>query len=583
MRGRREHKMNVDLHPGLIMMVCGLLTAVLPEKARKAMTITGPVLAFLAFLTLDGQSTLKYSFMNRQVELINFDGLATAFMLVFCVIAVLNAVYSLTLQDKFEAGMSMLYAGSAMSVVLAGDLISFIFFWEISAFASTYLIYARHCRKSSRAAFRYILIHSFGGNMLLVGIIMQLLSHGSDIVNISGTHDMAFWFILIGIGINAAIPPLNGWLADAYPEATVTGTLYMGSYTTKAAIYALIRFFAGTEMLIWIGAFMAIYAACMAIMENDIRRLLSYHIISQLGMMVTSLAVGSQMGIDGASAHAATNIIFKGVILMGAGAVIVSTGRSKITELGGLAKKMPVVAVCFLISSLAIAGLPFLSGFASKALIMEGLHRGGYDLAAVLLSVAGVGTLLSITLKINYFVFFGKTDLDVEAEPVPVSMQIAMICGTAISVITGVRPQILYSFTAYGSNVDPFTLPHIMEYVAIFIGGSIPFFIYLKRMKPHDDLTLDFDWFFRKPFNAFIMWLSKVIYAFMDVCDRSSLSFVQYIGSRFANPYLWTMDSHSVKIRNMSFENEDRTIGGVIELAVCALAVIFIAVVSAAH
>lgn len=397
-----------NLHPGLVMILFGIIILALPEKCRKYLTLAGSVCAFCVFWMLDSHSTLPFKVTdNLTLQLIDTNGVSMVFLMVFVSIGVINAIYAVDLQNKWEAGITCIYAGSNMGIVLAGDLISFIVFWEISAFASTYIIYARHCRRSSRAAFRYVLVHAFGGNMLLAGILVQIFHNGIGLANLSGNmHGAAFWLILIGVGVNAAIPPFNGWIADAYPEATIPGTVYLGSYTTKAAIYALITFFSGTHMLIYVGAFMAIFAACMALLENDIRRLLSYHIVSQLGMMVASLGVGSEIGVDGASAHAVTNIFFKGVLLMCAGSIMKATGTCKITELGGLRKKMPITAFCFLISSMAIAGFPFLSGFASKALIMESLHEYGEGFPAIMITIAGVGTLLSITLKINYFVFF---------------------------------------------------------------------------------------------------------------------------------------------------------------------------------
>ena len=330
------------LHPGIIMMLFGVITMLLPRPFRRPLSIIAPVCAFFAFTHMSSESSLRYELASYiKMEFIHFDGLAYSFMLVFCIIAVLLGIYGEGIQHRYECGMSMIYAGSVMGVVLAGDCISLIVFWEISAFASMYVIYSKHDMVSARASFRYILVHAFGGNMLLAGLIVYMCKYGNHIANISDkTGEPFFWLIAIGVAVNAAIPPLHAWLPDAYPESTATGTVYLSSFTTKAAIYLMIRMFAGMEALIWIGAAVSIYAACMAIMENGIRRLLAYHIISQLGMMIAAVGAGGAMGTDAAVAHAATNILFKGVLMMGAGAVIYATGRSNITELGGLAKKM---------------------------------------------------------------------------------------------------------------------------------------------------------------------------------------------------------------------------------------------------
>lgn len=556
-----------NIHPGLVMFFFGILIFIFPERWRKYLMIVGSACSLIAFEMLGDHSALPVKITDTiTLKLIDPDGVSMTFCMVFCTIAVINAVYSMDLHTKWEAGVTCFYVGSNMGIVLSGDLISFIAFWEMSAFASTYIIYARHRRKSSRAAFRYLLVHAFGGNMLLAGVILQIFHSGTEVVNIADVQGGAFWLMLIGVAVNAAVPPFTGWIADAYPEATIPGTVYLGSYTTKAAIYAMITFFSGTYMLIYVGAFMAIFAACMALLENDIRRLLSYHIVSQLGMMVASLGVGSEIGIDGASAHAITNIFFKGVLLMCAGAIIQATGTAKITELGGLRKKMPITSTCFLISSLAIAGFPFLSGFASKALIMESLHGYGDGLPALLVTIAGVGTLLSITLKINYFVFFGKpTGEEVKIRNTTFSMVVAIMMGTVMSIVIGLDPDLLYQRLTYHSSVDPFTLPHIMEYVAIILGGSVPFFITLRIMKPHDEISIDFDWFYRRPLVKLVHRISVGIYGIFAWFDKNLLQSVQYFGTRLGDPYQWTRRSGNLRVKSMSFENEDRLIGSVIE------------------
>ena len=464
--------------------------------------------------------------------------------------------------------------------MLAGDCISLIIFWEISAFASMYVIYAKHDFVSARASFRYILVHAFGGNMLLAGLIVYMFHYGNQIENIMHIYGTpCFWLIAVGVAVNAAIPPFHAWLPDAYPESTATGTVYLSSFTTKAAIYLMIRMFAGMESLVWIGALIAIYAACMAIMENGIRRLLAYHIISQLGMMIAAIGAGGELGADAAAAHAITNIMFKGVLMMGAGAVIYATGKSNITELGGLAKKMPVTAACFLICSLAIAGLPGLSGFVSKALIMDALHHGGYEVFALAVTAGGVGTLLSITLKINYYVFFGpcdEADIPEIERHVPWTMKLAMILGTAVTVLIGIFPKQFYSLMPYATAADPYNTAHVLEYIAIFIGGSVPFFLYIRKMKPHDEVTIDFDWFYRKPLNALILFVSGLLYDFFAWCDVHASRLAGYLRTHFGDPYLWTRQSSSVRIRKFSFENESRLVGDMVTAILLAFAAMII-------
>lgn len=509
-----------NLHPGLILILTGVVTLFLPyQKLRSGAALAGAVLALAAMIFM-GDGGLTYGFTSAiQFRLLAVDGLSRAFGLIFCVIAVIAGIYSLGTVSRYEKCASLLYAGSSLCVVFAGDWISLVCFWELMAVSSWYLVWAGGTHRAKRASYRYLAMHFFGGNLLLAGAVwLCTIQGGFEIGLLTGGSGGAYWLILLGVAVNGAIPPLHTWVADAYPESTAAGTVYMGSYTTKVAIYALIRLFAGTEDLIIIGGVMAVLAACMALIENDLRRLLSYHIISQLGMMVAALGTGEAAGIDGATLHAAFNILYKGVLLMAAGAVITVTGKRKISDLGGLAKKLPVTAGCFLIASLSIAGMPFLNGFASKALIMESLH--GHVVGYWLVMLAGVGTWLSITLKINYFVFFGKTEKDVPCGKVPVYMDIAMVIGAALCLLTGLFPDFCYSLMPGATMAHPFTLEHILEYLGLFIGGTVPFVMLLPMMAPHDMLSLDFDWFYRRWIPRLLMGLSKYVYWFFEQFEQ---------------------------------------------------------------
>ena len=446
------------------------------------------------------------------------DALSRIFDLIFCIISVIAGIYALGTEKRTEKCASLIYAGSSLGVVLAGDWVSLICFWELMAVASWYLVYGVKNHKAKRASYRYLVLHFLGGNLLLTGGIILFGQGQMDVSLLTGMESPAFWLIFLGVAINAAIPPFHAWVPDAYPESTVEGTVYMGAFTTKVAIYVLIRCFAGMEVLVLVGGIMAVYAACMAFIENDLRRILSYHIVSQLGMMVAGLGTGLAAGIDGAALQAAFHILYKSVLLMGAGAVVYATGFRKVSDMGGLAKKMPVTAVCFLIASLAIAGMPFLNGFASKALIMESLHDfyGGYWLV----KIAGVGTWLSITLKINYFVFFGKSSKNLSCKPIPVYMTIAMMMATLLCIITGVYPYFAYELTPNATMAHPFDMDHILEYLGLFVGATAPFALLIKRMAPHDTINLDTDWFYRRWVPNLLTNLSENVHRLFERMER---------------------------------------------------------------
>ena len=566
-----------SFHPGLLMILIGALILVLPDRFKKPCSIVAAVSGILGLFTLNSSSHLVYQITSDiKLQMIHIDRLSMIFVIIFSIIMVINSIYSFDIQDKWEKGVSVIYGGSIIAATLAGDIITMIVFWEVAAFSAAYLIYAKHTRRSSRSALRYLLMHAFGGNMLLVGFLLhaaQTNSLGIPKFTVLG-GSAAFWFVLIGVGVNALVPPFSSWISDSYPESTIAGTVYMCGYTTKLGIYAMIRIFAGTQALVYVGAFMALYGVLMALLENDLRRLFSYHIMSQLGYMVAALAIGGAWGIDGASSHAFNHILYKGVLMMCSGAVIMATGKRKITELGGLRKKMPITAWTFLIASLSIAGMPFLNGFASKSIIMHAVNLSGHETTALLLTVTSIGTWLSVVLKVNWFVFFGKARSEFEVKPIPMSMKIGMILGASGCIILGVYPSLLYRIMPYKISVNPFNISHIAEYIILFAGATLVFWIFRVKMLPHDELSLDFDWFFRKPLAKLINCVSLGLNKFTAWADIKSLSFVHFFGDRLGNPYKWTESSRNSAIRNISFENEDRDIGLVIEISVSMFALI---------
>lgn len=484
--------LNDFLQPGLILIIFGLLMLALSGCLRRVAVVAGPVITLCAVFFYEA------------------DKMATMFGIIFGIISVVAAIYNLHVKDRRELAAEAVYAGSSISVVFASHWIGMLIFWELMAVASWLIVVASKTKEAGKAGFRYLMVHMLGGNLLLAGIVIKLAQGQTLIESLTGQPDAAYWLILAGVAVNAAIPPLNAWIADAYPESTMGGTVYMGSFTTKVGVFCLIRLFAGTELLLYFGVFMAVWGACMALIENDFRRLFAYHIISQVGYMIASLAIGGEIGIDGASAHAFNHILYKGTLLMCAGTVIAATGKRKISELSGLGRKMPVTAGCFLIASMAIAGFPLLNGFVSKSLIMNAAAESGFYWAELLLMVASVGTLMSVTLKVNYFVFWGKSDDDTAVceRDVPLNRKIAMALGAAACVITGLFPNLIYGLTPYGTDGHPFTVDHVTQYIELFAAAAIAFVMYIDHMKPKEKITLDTDWFYRKPLKYAVGFLS---------------------------------------------------------------------------
>ena len=530
----------VLLHPGIVLILAGAVIALLPKAASRYLLPLGALAALAALLGTDKGLSVEVPFAGElKLSLFVCDEISWFFGLVFAVIGVIGSVYSMDKGRRGEKAASAVYAGSALMTVFAGNMLTFIIFWEVMAVASIYMVFQGNGPDARRSSYRYMVMHLFGGNMLLAGVMLLPAGITAAVGPVTDTDSLAYWLMFIGIGVNCALPPFHTWVADSYPQATPESQLFMGSYTTKVAVYAMIRFFAGTEWLVIFAAVTAVLAACMALIENDLRKLLSYHIVSQVAMMVAGLAAGGDVGAAGAAMHAAFNILYKGVLLMAAGNIFTALGLRYITDMGGLVRKMPVTAVCAFIASFAIAGVPYFSGFASKALIMDALHTGGYNMSYILVTMAGVGTWLSITMKINYFVFIKKPERKLPAGAatgrVPACKVLAMAAATVLVVITGIRPEICYDMLSMDAS-HLFAADHVLEYIGLFAGATVPFVLLRTFMAPHEGINLDVDRFYRITLYRGIFALSDVVHLFFAKYAVIFDNFYRSVGDALRSP-----------------------------------------------
>lgn len=507
------------LHPGLILWAVGILAMLAPKVIRKFVLALGPLAAVAAAYNLPLGTEVTLPFVHDlQLHIMYVDKLAWIFAFIFSVLALVSGIYAAHNPNRMEALCSMAYAGGAICVCLAKDWLTFIFFWESLAITSLFLVWCNPTHEARRAGFRYMLVHMLGGGVLLAGIFVTWYTGNGDLMMHSFTnrpHDWAYWFVMLGMCVNVAMPPVNAWLVDAYSNSTLTGGVFMSCLTTKVAVYALIRVFAGTELLIWGGVLMALYGACYAIMENDMRKLLAHHIISQTGFMVAGAGIGTAMSMNGATAHAFCDILFKSLLFMCAGAVIYATGIKHINKVGGMAKKLPLVAVCFFSAAFSIAGIPLFNGFISKNITVNAAAAAGLPMVFTLLELAAIGTFLSIPLKMGYFIFLRKDDKGAEViKPLPINMKIAMSISGFLCFLYGVCPDLLYSHLPFEMTpYQPFTAPHLLQPVQMLGMAMIPFMMYLNKMEPHTAISLDTDWFYRGPFALLIGRLSALLCA----------------------------------------------------------------------
>ncbi len=525
----------IEFHPGLILLLGALLVLLFPQKRiRQGIMVLAPSLALLAVFGLKPGTVWTYPFINNMnLMLLKVDDLSLVFAFIFSLIALIGNIYALQVKKSGESAAGLAYAGAALGVVFAGDWVSLIFFWELMAATSVFLIWYRKTRQAIFAGLRYLLVHFLGGNLLLAGILLKVLNGQTEVTALTGTNDAAFWLILFGIAINAAIPPLHAWLTDAYPEATITGSVFLGAFTTKVAVYALVRLFPGTGLLVWAGVIMAFYGIIFALIENDIRRLLAYHIISQVGYMVAAVGMGTALALNGAVAHAFNNILYKSLLFMGVGAVIYATGREKLTELGGLYRKMPVVTSLFMVGALAISGFPLLNGFISKSMVVSAATGHGLPGAELLLYLAGVGTFLCICLKLSYYIFF-TPEQGIEVKKVPVNMTVAMGLLAFFCLLYGVRPALMG--LPFAAVYEAYTLDHVISTMQLLIAALVGFWFFIPKMGGEATISLDTDWFYRRPMMTLIWGLVGIVRSIQTGSGVLGLKGLDAVFPFFRNP-----------------------------------------------
>jgi multicomponent Na+:H+ antiporter subunit D len=491
------------LHPTLPLFVGAALLALLPRRAGSVVLLAAPLVALAQLIALDtGTTAIAYEFYGLELTLLRADELSLAFGYVFAIAAFLGGLYGVASMGTGERIAALTYAGSALGVVFAGDLITFLIFWEIKAVTSTLVIAARRSERAGRAASRYFFVHLAGGSVLLAGVAWHIAATGSIAFGLFEAGGPAT-LVLIAVTLSAAVPPLHAWLADAYPEASVAGMVFLSAFTTKAAVYALARGFPGFEVLLWAGVVMALYGVTYAMLQDDIRRLLAYHIVSQVGFMVAAVGIGTTEAINGATAHAFAHILYKGLLLMGTGAVLYATGRSLGTQLGGLARRIPWVMVLYLVGAVSISSVPLFSGYVSKELIIAAGGHENLDLAIFLLKIASVGTFLSTALKLPYATWFGPdrhqeaTGQPTRLRPLPSSMYAAMGLAAVINLGIGVYPGVLWDLLPYPNEYTPFTPYKLAETIGLLALTALVFWLLIHRLGAKAGVTLDVDWLYR--------------------------------------------------------------------------------------
>ncbi len=490
-----------ELPPFALYFVAALLLLLSRGTARKVTLLATPIITALhIYLNIDSGVLATYTLLNYELTWMRTDKLSLLFAYLFCLASFIGAIFSFHVDDIKQQIAGLIYPGSALGAVFAGDFITLFIFWELLAVSSVLFIWARGTERAINAGMRYLVFQVMSGVFLLAGALVYYQNTGSLTFDHIGLEGVAGWLIFIAFGIKCAFPFLHTWLTDGYPEATVTGTVFLSAFTTKVAVYALARGFAGEEILVYIGVTMACFPIFFAVVENDLRKVLAYSLINQVGFMVTGIGIGTALAMNGAIAHAFSDVIFKGLLFMTMGAVLYRVGHINGSNLGGLYKSMPKTMTFCVVGALSISAFPLFSGFVSKSMIMTALMLEDYSYLWLLMLFASAGVFHHAGIKIPYFTFFAH-DSGLRPKEAPTNMLIAMGLAAVLCIFIGVQPQYLYALLPWEVEYWPYDTTHVLTQLQLLFFSALAFvWLNLRGMYPPElrSTHLDVDWFYRK-------------------------------------------------------------------------------------
>jgi multicomponent Na+:H+ antiporter subunit D len=497
---------------------------------------TAAVVPYVWFATAGAH--LPVRLFGFEAVLVHVDPFSTLMGVIFGFIGAVAVLYSwFTEADALQTAFALGYVATSLGAVFGGDWLTLILFWELMAVTSTLLVW-HYGGRAVRAGFRYALLHGIGGTLLLGAIVWHYDAVGSFLFAASPggmAGAVAPVLAALGIGVNVGFIGLHAWLPDTYPRPHVAASVFLCVYTTKTGVYGMYRAFPEGQLAIaYMGGAMAVFGAGMALLQSDMRRLLSYHIQSQVGYMVAGVGIGGALATGGAFGHVFNHILYKSLLFMTVGVVIYRTGEESLKKVGGLAREMPITAVTFAVAALSIAGFPGFNGFVSKGMVIGAAHKKHLDVLWYLLLAGGVGTFLSF-IKLGYGAFvegeYGDPVRDASR-----GQSIALVSVAGLCVVYGLFPSALFAILpTAGFDYTTFTVGHVAEGLALAAIAAVGF-VFLKGPLKRVGKVPDVD----SLYNPAVLYGTRAVVVGITeayaAIDRAAVTVTRLVGEAVTDP-----------------------------------------------
>lgn len=388
------------------------------------------------------------------------EGLEWTVLLLFIVLGVILFLNSLAGTRGRYALPAAVHIAAGILAVLAGDLMTLLVAWEALTFSAFFLIRGEGATQGRRISLRYLGIHVTAAVFFFFALLIQYRATGSLMTTILVPRAQPF--MVVAVMIKTATMPIHFWLTEAYPSVHPAITPLLSVFTTKVGVLTAARLVwvspGGYPVLAWLGAITAVGAVIFALLQHNARKLLSYHIVSQVGYMVAGigLAAGFSGGATTAGVfHLVTHTLYKALLLLVAAQAIHSFRHEDLTRMGGLGARRPLLLLCGIIGAAAISGVPFTSGYASKYLLKEAAQA--QPIVLYLLNIASVGTGLSF-IKFTSLIFFNQARRPDSPQPMaPQSVPSPPAGPPPVSIV----PLVLVAGITLGIGFFPGSLPGV--------------------------------------------------------------------------------------------------------------------------